>query len=290
MHCSLCGGNTKPSRVYDGYQYHICPDCDFLFTPYNPEKMTYSSDYWEMESAEAARREREDCCMRAAELIFLSKIKIEKILDFGCGLGITVNWLKEKFSLDAYGIDKYGQFAPSEYLFREDILTTKKLEAASFDAIYSIEVVEHLPQDMILPVFRKLTDLLKPGGMMLINTGTLEYIEESGDTAYIDPAKRGHISIFSKKAFRKIADMLGLVHMPFWSRKWCTLLIKPLDKVETNISAWKYLQPNFELLKRLDPTYPYFVRSQIWADELSSGYPILFYERVKSWWKRKRAS
>ena len=56
-----------------------------------------------------------------------------------------------------------------------------------------------------------LNSLLKPGGKILINTGTQEYIKKyDPEAAYIDPSNRGHISIYSLKTFGVLAGFLGL--------------------------------------------------------------------------------
>jgi len=237
--------------------------------PDHMSKVSYDEDYWENEYAEAVRRENEDCCLRALELIYLSKIPVKRFLDLGCGLGITVNWLRSQLGIDACGIDKFGKFEPTPYLLKEDVLTTDKFEKESFDAIMSIEVVEHLPQDLIIPIFQKLRDILKPGGMILINTGTLEFIKEAEDNkGYIDPSVRGHISIFSMKTFERIADILGLIHIPMWSRNWCTLLLKPASGIKAPISPWEGIEENFNTLKTIKLMYP-LIRQSLWAEELN---------------------
>ncbi len=266
--CSLCHSGAQFYQTVDGYPYYLCPSCNFLFMPDDISKVCYDEDYWEKEYPEAVRRENEDCCMRALELIYLSKIPVKTFLDFGCGLGITVNWLRSQLAIDAYGIDKYGKFDPTRYLLKEDVLTTDKFETESLDAIMSIEVVEHLPQDLIIPIFQKLRDIVKPGGMILVNTGTLEFIKESDNNkGYIDPSVRGHISIFSMKTFERIADILGLIHIPMWSRNWCTLLLKPARGIKATISPWEGVEENFNTLKTIKLMYP-LIRQSLWAEEL----------------------
>jgi SAM-dependent methyltransferase len=241
-------------------------------------KINYDGNYWDAEYTEAFRRENEDCCMRALELIYLSKIQIERILDFGCGLGITVCWLRDKFGIDAYGIDKYGRFDPTSYLLKEDILTTNIFLENSFDAIMSVEVVEHLGQDLIIPIFERLRDILKPGGMILINTGTLEFTRESPDNKkYIDPSVRGHISIFSHRTFRKLADTIGLIYIPMWNRTWCALLFKPKEGIKPTISPWESLEKNVTVLRSMG-VVPLLVRQSLWAEQLA--YELRFQKKI----------
>lgn len=231
-------------------------------------KVNYDEVYWEKEYEEAVRRENEDCCLRALELIFLSKISVKKILDFGCGLGITVNWLRSQFGIEAFGIDKYGKFEPGPHLLKEDILITDTLKRDDFDAIMSIEVIEHLPQQLIIPIFEQLRDLLKPGGLLLINTGTLEFTKEYPDNkGYIDPSVRGHISIFSRQTFKELADKLGLIHIPMWSRTWCTLFIKPKKGIVSSITPWARIEENAAIIRKIGPMYR-LVNQSLWAEWL----------------------
>ena len=234
----------------------------------------YEGIYWENEYAEAVRREKEDCCVRAGELIYLSRIPVRTILDFGCGLGITVKWLRESLGMDAYGIDKYGRFDTTDYLFKEDLLQTEMLLPESIDAILSVEVVEHLPQSKIVPIFSKLRDLLKPGGFILINTGTLEFTEESEiNRGYIDPAVRGHISIFSRQTFKKLGETVGLIHIPMWSRTWCSLFFKPLRGRTRDFPLRGGLRENKETLLQSRKIY-YIVRKTLLAEKIVHSLKI----------------
>ena len=268
--CSLCGSVGQMHELIDDLPYYLCASCNFLYMPEQYSAVDYDGNYWQNEYEEAARREKEDCCLRALELLYLSKIPVKKMLDFGCGLGITVNWLRSQLGVDAYGIDTYGRFEANEYLLKEDILTTDKFDRESFEAIMSIEVVEHLPQDVIVPIFERLRDLLKPGGLMLINTGTLEFTMENSDNKkYIDPSTRGHISIFSTKTFDSLAGKLGLIHIPMWSRTWCSLFLKPKAGIDKQITPWKCLEVNGNIIRKMSPMF-HLVRQSLWAEELNA--------------------
>jgi len=215
MQCPICGSASSPALVKDGCEYRLCGDCDFLF--YRPERddsgaailSFYDGHYWEMERSEALRREKEDCFNRAMELLYLSTIPVENMLDFGCGLGITVKLLREKLGLNAVGVDLSAEFEESSFLHRCELeVMLGKYEPHFFDAIYSIEVFEHLADpNRTLALLGK---LLKPGGKILINTGTREYISkyDPGQT-YVDPRRRGHISIYSLKSLARSAATIG---------------------------------------------------------------------------------
>jgi SAM-dependent methyltransferase len=211
--CPICQAGSEIALVKDGCDYRECQRCRFLFhrkeqqPPGQFAAEFYDSRYWQMEEPEARRREQEDCFIRALELIYLSTIKVENVLDFGCGLGLTVGLLRDKLGLSAVGIDLSARFEPTEYLHRSELgELTRKYPPGFFDAIYSIEVFEHLEDPV--RILRLLSGLLKPGGKMLINTGTREYAAQY-DPEYIDPTRRGHISIYSLESLKQLASTIG---------------------------------------------------------------------------------
>jgi hypothetical protein len=147
MNCPICGNQSRPALVKDGCEYRECSACSFLFhrkavqsSAETPHRF-YDERYWEMERAEARRREYEDCFVRALELIYLSTIRVENVLDFGCGLGITVQLLRDQLGLNAVGVDLSADFAAKPYLHRCELEElASKYPEGFFDAIYSIEV------------------------------------------------------------------------------------------------------------------------------------------------------
>lgn len=195
-------------------EYRRCTKCSLLFcAPVKREgdrPFAYDEIYWEKEGAEALRREREDAFVRVLELIYVSSRPVKRILDFGCGYGETVKLLRNMLSIDAIGVDPYGVFEEREYLHRTDAggLLARYGES-SFDAIYSVEVFEHLEDP--LSAIEVLAGLLKPEGKLLINTGTQEFIErDDPKLGYIDPFVRGHITIYSLDSLSALASRVGL--------------------------------------------------------------------------------
>src|SRR3990172_7868837 len=77
--CPICEAASSYAITRDGCRYFQCPSCEFLF--HRPElgrspqatATGYDESYWDDERAEALRREREDCFLRALELIYLGR-------------------------------------------------------------------------------------------------------------------------------------------------------------------------------------------------------------------------
>ena len=230
----------------------------FFFHPVsqtsNLVETQYGTNYWESVENEAIRREQEDAFVRSLELIWLSKIPIRNILDFGCGYGITVTNLRKLFSLNAYGVDPYGNFEESEYLTKKSLENLNEtFHKIKFDAIYSIEVFEHLQDPK--SILAKLFSLLNDDGMILINTATQEFLQRY-DTSlnYIDPTKNGHISIYSLDSFKKLAAPHGYTANFVGDRLYMILLSK--NGFENNP-----VKENFDLLtKGQGPWFTHMLR------------------------------
>jgi SAM-dependent methyltransferase len=261
MKCTICHGLSGVALTKDGCDYYKCSQCDFLFHPpvtalgTSAAMSSYDNQYWEAESAEAVRREREDCFIRALELLYLSTIGVRRVLDFGCGLGITVQMLRDQLRINAVGVDPYGRFRQSNYLHKVPLTELRNIYGPeSFDAIYSVEVFEHLTDPDA--AVAELSSLLKPGGALLINTGTQEFLE-SYDPArnYIDPLERGHVSIYSLKTFCCLARRHGLDANFIAARSYVVLMRKPSGgdgrwPVERNIDTLRSLGDWFVPLVR----------------------------------------
>jgi len=248
----------------DGCDYYRCHKCTFLFhrRGFGASSLGhaidehYDSEYWANEESEARRREEEDSLNRALELIFMSSIPVKKILDFGCGLGLTVQKLRDIFNIDAMGVDRFGRFEEKPHLLKCDVdQLLQRVGPEYFDAIYSIEVFEHLENPRA--VLKELASLLKPGGKLLINTMTWEAIQRfDPDYSYIDPLRRGHISIWSLKSLSALGSQLGL-HASFMAaRMYAVILIKgPEGK--------PWAPENRDLFRRVGSWYPQLMQEYL---------------------------
>ena len=260
MLCPICQSQAAPALTKDDCAYFECSQCSFLF--YRPEEELkegtvlsfYDRHYWEMERREAIRREQEEGFIRALELLYISSIPVENILDFGCGLAATVNLLRERLGANAIGVDISADFEETDYLHRcslESMLG--KYPPGFFDAIYSIEVFEHLehPNDTV----KELGRLLKAGGKILINTSTREFIaKHDPQQTYIDPLRRGHISIYSLASLSRAAETIGYT-ASFLGDHQYTVVLAPQGEPASYPN-----DKNLERLRRLGEWYPPLLR------------------------------
>jgi 2-polyprenyl-3-methyl-5-hydroxy-6-metoxy-1,4-benzoquinol methylase len=163
--------------------------------------------------------------------IFLSQIKdlkIESILDVGCGEGITLSKLKEnKIGRSHEGID-YSKEAvetankeyPNLHIFQGDIYNLKYKDN-SFDLVICSEVLEHLenPQKALAEITRvssKYILLSVPNEPWFY---VFNYTQWGKDI--------GHINSWSSRKFVKFVKLQGLkvlsVKTPF---PWTLVLVK----------------------------------------------------------------
>lgn len=136
-----------------------------------------------------------------------AKRRLHRILDFGCGHGVGVLKLRARDGLDAIGLDPYSPTV-SPYIIRQTIHAAP-FAPNSFDGIISTETMEHISD--ILPTFAALHKILRPGGMLVIQTRRLEdpdYQRQGEKWFYLkDPTT--HVSIYSHQAMTEIAKRVG---------------------------------------------------------------------------------
>jgi 2-polyprenyl-3-methyl-5-hydroxy-6-metoxy-1,4-benzoquinol methylase len=108
------------------------------------------------------------------------------ILDYGCGPGFLLHeLLKAGFSAGGadIGVDVIGRNGPplgsQKNLLGLFAIDDLLQEGRTFDAIFLIEVVEHLYDDALAATLRNCRALLRPGGRLFITTPNDERLEDS---------------------------------------------------------------------------------------------------------------
>lgn len=239
--CKICQGTTQGKYTNDGVTYYYCPTCNFLQNyywetrPQDPaaEKTSLNREIRERRWPEGERALMHEHGWEMLEFMgwpiawisrkahaalkhipgyrpFIKwwlKRKYKKILDFGCGHGMTVLELRKNDHIHAIGLDPYSP-TENEYILRKE-LKEANFPDNTFDGIFTIETMEHMPN--VLETVTELKRILKPGAPLIIQTRRLEdpeYIEQQGNWFYLREPK-AHVSIYSEKAFRAIAEKTG---------------------------------------------------------------------------------
>lgn len=112
-------------------------------------------------------------------------------LDFGCGKGTFVDYLK------ANGVRAIGYDAHSEDFNAAPLKDT-------YDTITCIEVIEHLYAPF--NEFKVMYDSLKQGGVLYIESSFSDWVDK--DHPYLNP-KIGHGCIFSHKGLNEVLSKVG---------------------------------------------------------------------------------
>ncbi|MFO7796183.1 MAG: class I SAM-dependent methyltransferase [Promethearchaeati archaeon] len=103
-----------------------------------------------------------------------------KVLDVGCGAGIPTAKFLVKKGFDVTGIDISERMID---LARENVPNGKFLKMdinnldfpeESFDGIISVYTLFHIPKENHFKIFQNFYSLLKPEGVIMINTGISE--------------------------------------------------------------------------------------------------------------------
>lgn len=187
IHCPLCG--PSPTRLVielpgfgELFRVVRCRSCGLIYTnprptpewkarfydpKYNAWMEAHGRDY-----VYAPTPERIPGYQRLNDLL-LKHVKLPaKLLDAGCATGLFVNTANQR-GFDAAGCDytlRAVQIGRERYhadLFHSPIENVDRPDA-SYDVVTLLHVFEHLPTP--IEVLREVLRLLKPGGLMLLET------------------------------------------------------------------------------------------------------------------------
>ncbi|MDA1169158.1 MAG: class I SAM-dependent methyltransferase [bacterium] len=238
--CKLCNLTAQAKHTIQDIPYYYCSDCTLLFNTYwdnkpplIPEQIAVNDkrreERWPAGEADHMYEKGWETleCMGWPVAWWsrqvharLKKIpayqtwvhrsikrRFQKVLDFGCGHGISVTELRNRDGMNVIGLDPFSPIY-EPYIIRTPLIT-HRFDSEIFDAIFSIETLEHIPN--ILEIFRELHRILKPGGVLLVQTRRLEDTEYKAkqDKWFYLEGPTTHVSIYSEAAMRTIADKTG---------------------------------------------------------------------------------
>jgi 2-polyprenyl-3-methyl-5-hydroxy-6-metoxy-1,4-benzoquinol methylase len=250
--CRLCG---SPRVVHWGdkrgraradvtFAFHRCLACDFRFVEPVTGPEIYNDDYYEGRGVDplvdyATEYRDYAATPRIEEFRGLTDLVAAKLsrrisrdpraplpstvewLDFGCGAGGLLKWLRDSGALSVAGrsiplapcgsdVGVYADRLRERDGFR--ILDERQLAAlpdAQFDVISLIEVIEHVERPA--EVLALCSRLLRPGGLLLLTTGNLASPLarwQGVGFAYCIPEI--HISLWTPRSLELAYDRVGL--------------------------------------------------------------------------------
>ena len=212
--CRVCGGallHKWTMKVLDRYEadYFECLKCGCLQIPnpywlneaycdegkpiaVNPDGGRFCRNF----SAYMRLRALEDAGLFGGPL---------HVLDYGGGSGILTSMLR----LAGRECSHFDPYCPVP-LFEPEraFLTPEAIPMSSFNAVVALEVFEHLCNP--LDVIRSLAGYLEPGGTIVLSTGLYKPGVHSEDWPYLSRLAGQHVTFYTRKAIRIIADIAGL--------------------------------------------------------------------------------
>lgn len=162
-----------------------------------------------------------------------------KVIDIGCGLGGTANYIKNSRNYSVCGIDiddSAIQYAKKKYkdipFFNCDVLDVKnKFQHGQFDVVYMLNSFYAFPDQKL--ALKLLSQITKPHGLLVIFEYTLK--EDSQQSLMLDLAgitmKPIVINKFQEILSNSGWELINIINLNDKFEKWYT---KFLDKLHKN--------------------------------------------------------
>ncbi|AIQ98280.1 class I SAM-dependent methyltransferase [Prochlorococcus sp. MIT 0801] len=122
-----------------------------------------------------------------------------KLLDLGCGRGEWLEICNDK-GISSLGIesnDSMYEFCKGLKLnvVKEDaLIELKRYNQSSFQIISAFHLIEHLDNNKLEVLMRECQRLLEPGGVLILETPSIDNIKVSTKNFYLDPTHINHIN------------------------------------------------------------------------------------------------
>lgn len=227
--CRICGGKPLTiGLVYGSYSrrdYRLarCRECQYAFVvdPWLDFDKIYDDRYYAGEGADPLADYRFELEWPKRSIRYFEWRGIAKIiadvtgsrdpsrrwLDFGCGNGGLVQYLRGVCEADAFGFDQ-GSITAEAKARGVPILDAADLDslAGSFDVVTAIEVIEHTFDPVA--ELRRMRAMLRPGGLLFLTTGNAEpFASRLTRWKYVLPEV--HISFFEPSTLERALSAAG---------------------------------------------------------------------------------
>lgn len=234
--CIFCGDRgTRPYHEENGYRAVSCDGCGLVFVTPRPSEAEMKRLYegqetkvdlgLQIRNVERATYE----ARRALDLVGRYQPS-GRLLEIGCAAGYFLREALRR-GYDPTGIDITGPFVryATDVLgvdAREGTLASVELPPASFDVVYHRNVLSHLAYP--LDAFRQMRSLLRPGGLMVYQTGNVAELpgERWAGTNELDLPD--HLYHFGEKQLRLLAERTGFETLDV--RRYALLLHEPAPR------------------------------------------------------------
>lgn len=170
MHCHICN-STDVSLLDEPFQVYACARCNHECSVLLPERQeTYSPEYFREKHKKWFEYPNTALFRRISDTVeAVARTRAEHIsfLDIGCGQGDLVRFMQDaKSAAKLFGIDLVQNVAHDIIYYQGDFVSFPFPE--QFDVVSGLKVIEHIgdPHGFV----RKITSVLKPRGVVIMNT------------------------------------------------------------------------------------------------------------------------
>jgi SAM-dependent methyltransferase len=227
--CKICGSPTDTAGTVHGgfsgrdFALRRCDACGFAFVadPWLDFAAIYDDAYYQGKGADplvdyATELERPERALRQYEWrgihervrTLIALPPGARWLDYGCGAGGLVRYLRATAGYDAVGYEQgWGLARLREHGI--PFVEEAHLEGheGAFDVVTAIEVLEHVTDP--LTELRRMRALLRPGGLLFLTTGNAEpYAARLSTWRYVIPEI--HIAFFEPRTLARAMREAGL--------------------------------------------------------------------------------
>ena len=174
-----------------------------------------------------------------------------RVLDLGCGRGEWLDLLRRKgiegFGVDDSAIAVAGARQRGLAVEQGDLLETLLAQpAGSLDAVTAFQVVEHLPFAALYQLIAQARRVLRPRGLLLLETPNPESLPVSSYSFWLDPTHRHPLPpplLYDLAAFMGFVDL----HVER-SNPWPAPPLGELDDMQTLLHQRLYSGQDYALI------------------------------------------
>lgn len=153
--------------------------------------------------------------------------KHHTLLDYGCGTGLFVKYMREKGFLNSFGFDPFV-----------DEYSDPSLLQSQYDIVTAQDVIEHAPNPMLL--LNELSSLSKDNGLVVIGTPRADTISLTAKHFAPELHQPYHRHILSRKALLDMASKINLHPIGSYNRFYFDT---PFPIINTRF-MWHYININ----------------------------------------------
>lgn len=172
-------------------------------------------DFYDKKSHTYPARDRPSI-VRYEKAVGLADLRVgQRVLDIACKDAVLCDLLASRHSGHEYvGVDiseqviseNQARYPDSEFL-QADILKGIPLADSSFDRIFALEILEHVPEPAVL--LSEARRLLRPDGALLLSVPNPYYYTELFNEIRGYPDTEGHLFAFRDANIRALLELAG---------------------------------------------------------------------------------